>query len=175
MTLIDRKTGVLGRSVDAGAYGASGLGDLWFASDGTTTIKRVDPASGSVKATIEGTGEDNCGITGEFPDNVWLSCFGRDVRSRSATRIDPATNTVAAVATLPPSHGGSVAIIDGEPWFVGTFEDASGNALGGLLRMDPATGAVDRFVSIGPADPNRQSLPQGRSGSPTRPAIGSCV
>ena len=154
MTVVDRKTGVLGRSVDAGAYGTSGLGDLWFASDHSTTIERVDPASGSVKATIEGKGEDNCSITGEFPNNVWLSCFGRDVRSRSASRIDPATNTAAAVATVPPSHGGSVAIIDGEPWFVGLFDDASGNPLGGLLRMDPATGAVDRFVSIGPADPN---------------------
>ena len=122
MTLVDRKSGTLGRSVDAGAYGISGLGDLWFASDHSTTIKRVDPASGSVKATIEGKGEDNCSIAGEFPDNVWLSCFGRDVRSRSATRIDPATNTVAAVATVPPSHGGPVAIIDGEPWFVDVFD-----------------------------------------------------
>ena len=60
MTLVDRKTGVLGRSVDAGAYGTAGLGDLWFASDHSTTIERVDPASGSVKATIEGKGEDNC-------------------------------------------------------------------------------------------------------------------
>jgi len=154
MVLVDRKTGVLGRSVDVGAYGRAGLGDLWFASDHSTTIKRVDPASGSVKATIEGKGEDNCAISGEFPDNVWLSCFGRDVRSRSASRIDPATNTVAVVATVPPSHGGQVAIIDGEAWFVDVFDDASGNPFGGLLRLDPSTGAVDRFVSIGPADPN---------------------
>jgi streptogramin lyase len=154
MTLVDRRTGTLGRSVDAGAYGTAGLGDLWFTSDLTTTIKRVDAASGSVKATIEGEGEDNCMITGGFPDNVWLSCFGREVISRSATRIDPATNTVAAVAIVPPSHGGSVAIIDGEPWFVGVFHEADGNAFGGFLRMDPTTGAVDQFVSIGPADPN---------------------
>jgi len=154
MTLVDRKTGRLGRSMDAGTYGTAGLGDLWFPADRTTTIERVDPASGEIKATIEGQGEDNCDITGEFPDNVWLSCFGRDVRSRSATRIDPATNSVAAVATVPPSHGGSLAIIDGEPWFVGLFEDDAGNPTGGLLRMDPATGAIDRFVSIGPADPN---------------------
>jgi streptogramin lyase len=154
MTLVDRGTGTLGRSVDTGAYGTAGLGDLWFTSDLTPTIKRVDAASGSVKATIEGEGEDNCMIMGEFPDNVWMSCFGREVLSRSATRIDPATNTVATVATVPPSHGGSVAIIDGEPWFVGVFDDASGNPFGGLVRMDPATGAVDQFVSIGPADPN---------------------
>lgn len=83
-----------------------------------------------------------------------MSCFGRDVRTRSATRIDPATNTVAAVATVPPSHGGSVAIIDGNAWLLGAFEDASGKSFAGLVRMDPATGAVDRFVSIGPADPD---------------------
>ena len=161
MTLVDRKTGVLGRSVDAGAYGTSGLGDLWFTTDLTPTIERVDPASGSVKATIEGKGEDNCMITGEFPDNVWSSCFGIEVRSRSVTRIDPATDTVAAVATVPPSHGGSVAIIDGEPWFVGLFDDAHGNPLGGLLRLDPATGAVERFVSIGPADPDPSVVASG--------------
>jgi len=140
--------------VDAGAYGVAGLGDLWFASDHSTTIERVDPASGSVKATIEATGEDNCSIYGEFPENVWLSCFGPDVRSRSATRIDPATNTVAAVATLPAMQGGGVAIIDGETWFVGTFADASGEPFGGLLRLDPDTGAVERFVSLGFADPS---------------------
>jgi streptogramin lyase len=161
MVIVDRTTGELGRSVDAGAYGVAGLGDLWFASDHSTTIKRVDPASGSVKATIEGKGEDNCIITGVFPDNVWLSCFGRDIQSRSATRIDPATNTVAAVATVPPSHGGSVTIIDGEAWFVGSFEDASGNPFGGLLRIDPATGAIERFVSIGPADPHPPVLAAG--------------
>jgi len=161
MTLVDRKTGTLGRSVDAGAYGTAGLGDLWFTSDLTTTIERVDPASGSVEATIEGEGEDNCMIMGEFPDNVWMTCFGREVLSRSATRIDPATNTVATVATVPPSHGGSVAIIDGEPWFVGVFDDATGNPLGGLLRLDPASGAVDQFVSIGPADPNPSVVASG--------------
>ena len=110
---------------------------------------------------------------GPVSDNVWLSCFGRDVRTRSATRIDPATNTVAAVAAVPPSHGGSVAIIDGEPWFVGLFEDASGNPLGGLLRMDPATGAVDLFVSIGPADPDSLVVAAGAIWSLMRLAISS--
>jgi streptogramin lyase len=154
MTLVDRKTGTLGRSLDAGTYGTAGLGDLWFPSGRTTTIERVDPASGTVKATIEAAGEDNCDIMGEFPDNVWLSCFGRAIQSRSISRIDPATDTVATVATVPPSHGGSVAIIDGEAWFVGLFKDADGNESGGLVRMDPDTGAVEQFVSIGPADPN---------------------
>ena len=48
-----------------------------------------------------------------------------------------------------------------EPWFVGLFDDASGNPLGGLVRMDPATGAVDQFASIGPADPNPSVVASG--------------
>ena len=171
MTLVDRKTGVLGRSVDAGAYGTSGLGDLWFASDHSTTIERVDPASGSVKATIEGKGEDNCNITGEFPDNVWLSCFGRDVRSRSATRIDPATNTVAAVATVPPSHGGSVAIIDGEPGSSAcSMTPAETRSEGSFGWIPPPARSSGSSRSVLPI-PTRLSLPQGRSGSPMRPVI----
>ena len=47
-----------------------------------------------------------------------------------------------------------MAIIDGEAWFVGLFEDDDGNESGGLIRMNSDTGAVERFVSIGPADPN---------------------
>ena len=154
MTLVDRKTGTLGRSVDAGTYGTAGLGDLWFPSDRTTTIERVDPASGEIKATIEGKGEDNCDLMGEFPDNVWLSCFGRDVRSRSATRIDPATNTVATVTTIPPSHGGSVVIIDGEAWFVGSLRGRRWQPGRRAPPHGSQHGAVDRFISIGPVDPN---------------------
>jgi streptogramin lyase len=154
MVLVDRATGKLGRTVDVGAYGREGLGDLWFVPRGSTTIERVDPTSGSIKATIEAKGEENCGLAGEFPDKVWLSCFGRDVRPRTVSRIDPETNTVAAVASLPPSHGGGVVIIDGETWFLGNFEDAGGKPFGGLLHLDGATGAIERFVSIGPADPD---------------------
>ena len=155
MALVDRETGAIGRSVDAGAYGMAGLGDLWFNPDMGTTIERVDPASGSVIATIEGQGEGNCILSGAFPDSVWSSCFGRPVIERSATRIDPASNTVATVATLPPMHGGSVVVADGDAWFVGSLEDANGQPFGGLLRLDPDSGAIEKFVSIGPADPSQ--------------------
>ena len=64
-----------------------------------------------------------------------------------------------------------MAIIEGEPWFVGLFEDAGGNALGELLRIDPATGAVDLFVSIGPADPDSLVVAAGAIWSLMRLAI----
>jgi streptogramin lyase len=152
MLLIDRETGAIGRSVDAGAYGTSGLGDLWFFSAGS--VERIDPTSGSLEAEIDVGDPGNCGVSGMFPANVWVSCFERDVIPRVVTRLDPDRNIVAATATLPPCHGGSFAVLDGQPWFVGTFEDSSGNPFGGLLRLNAETGAIEQFVSVGPADPN---------------------
>lgn len=154
MVLVDRETGALGRSIDRGAYASAGLGDLWFTVGLGTKVERVDPASGAVKATIDAEGETNCTLSGAFPDNVWLSCFGRDVSERSASRIDTTTNAVAATALLPPSHGGAVVIVGGRPWFVGAFEDGAGQPFAGLLLLNPATGAIERFISAGHADPD---------------------
>lgn len=152
MLLVDRKSGAIGRSLPAGAYGVAGLGDLWFTTGGS--VKRIDPASGSVKASIEVQDEGNCEVSGTFPATAWVSCFGREVVERAATRLDPQGNLAATVATLPPCHGGSVAIVDGQTWFVGTFEDTARKPFGALLRLNPDTGAIEQFVSIGPADPN---------------------
>lgn len=152
MVEVDRKTGERGRLVTQGAYGVAGLGDLWFGGR-TSRIRRVDPATDSVVATIDAPGESNCGIGGAFPGNVWTACFGMNVQERSITRIDPITNTVAVVAKVPRSHGGGVAIIEGQPWFIGTFEDASG-PFAGLLRLNGDTGAIERFLSIRGADPD---------------------
>jgi len=33
-------------------------------------------------------------------------------------------------------------------WYVGVFEDADHNAFSGLIRIDQATGAMDRFYSL---------------------------
>lgn len=152
MLLVDRTTGAVGRSMQRGANGTPGLGDLWFTTSGS--VNRVDPVSGALKATIPVVHEGNCRVTGTFPDNAWDSCFGRDVIERAATRLDPQANVVAAVAHLPPSHGGSILLVDGRAWFLGAFEDAAGHPFGGLLRLNPDTGAIERFISIGPADPD---------------------
>lgn len=146
MVEFDRTTGDLGRSLPIGPRAVSGLGDLWtYSSRG---IKRVDPATGVVKATIPFDDEGNCAVTGSFPDEAWVTCFGRDVVPRAATRLDTAANTVATVAGLPACHGGSVSVIDGRAWFVGAFKDADRNPFGGLLLLNSDTGAVEKFLSF---------------------------
>lgn len=152
MVLIDRKTGERGPSVTQGAYGAAGLGDLWF-SGKTPSIRRVDPATNTVVATIDAPGESNCGVGGAFPDDVWTACFGMDLRDRWIARIDPTTNTVATAVRVPQTHGGGIAVIEGQPWFIGTFEDAAG-PFAGLLRLNRDSGTIERFLSIRGADPD---------------------
>ena len=161
---IDRVTGTIDRTLRVGAYGRAGLGDLWITHPSSKdaanhigspdSVERIDPDTGATKASFKVQKEGNCTISGQFPDTVWVTCFGREVMQRAATRLDPTTNTVTAVATLPPSHGGWVVAFDGKVWFGGTFEDADGHPFGALLRLDQATGAIRQFVSIGPADPD---------------------
>ncbi len=156
MFRVDRKTGAVGASVSQGAYGTAGMGDLWFASDGSPTILRVNPSTGVTKATIAAPGESNCVIDGPFPDSAWIGCWGQEVEPRLVSRIDPATNSVAAVVRLLPSHGAGVAILSGATWVVAAFEQADGAPFAGLLRVDPATGAIEHFLSlqgVGPDGP----------------------
>jgi len=152
MVLIDRKTGERGPSVTRGAYGGAGLGDLWFGGR-TSSIRRVDPATDTVVATIDVPGARNCGVGGLFPVNVWASCFVGDARGRLVARIDPLTNTVTTVAKIPGSDLGGIGMIDGQPWYIGSFRDSSG-AFAGLLRLNRDTGAIERFLSIRKADPD---------------------
>ena len=150
MFRVDRKTGAIGASLSQGAYGTAGMGDLWFASDGSPTILRVDPSTGVTKATIASPGESNCSIGGAFPDSAWASCFGREITTRAAARIDPKSNSPAAVAFLPPSHGvAGVYVLDGATWVVASFTTIDdGTPLTGLLRVDPDTGAIERSLSL---------------------------
>ena len=155
MSAVDRQTGEVGSAtISEGAFGVAGVGDLWFTPGLQPKVVRVDPATGSVKASFPVTGESNCQIVGTFPDNAWTACFGADLIQRSATRVDPSTNQAAVVATFPPTHGGAVIAINGQPWFVGSFEDSAGKPFAGLLRIDPATGAIDRFFSVADVDPD---------------------
>ena len=152
MVEFDRTTGQVGRSLPIGPRAVSGLGDLWtYSSRG---IKRVDPATGVVKATIPFDDEGNCGVTGEFPDEAWITCFGRDLVPRAASRLDTSANAVVTVAGVPACHGGSVSIINGTPWFLGAFQDAERNPYGGLLRLNAETGAIEKFLTFdGDPDP----------------------
>jgi len=156
MFKVDRSTGEIDPTsqLDGSAYAASGMGDFWSVNG--VRVTRTDPTTKEVKATIDLTGKANCasGIGGEFPDAVWTGCFERDVREHSLARIDPMTNTVAAVVKVPPSHGGGFTTIGDHTWYLGTFEDANHNWFAGFVRIDLQTGVMDRFYSIPGVDPD---------------------
>ena len=177
MFRVDRKTGAVGASVSQGAYGTAGMGDLWFASDGSPTILRVDPSTGVTKATIAAPGESNCGIGGPFPDSAWTGCFGREVEPRSAARIDPASNSLAAVVSLPPSHGvASVVVLDGATWVVASLRAIDdGTPLTGLLRVDRTPARSSARSRCRASTRTGPSWPAAPSGSPTRRATVSCA
>ena len=52
--------------------------------------------------------------------------------------------------SLPPSHGvAGVFVLDGATWVVASFTTIDdGTPLTGLLRVDPGTGAIERFLSL---------------------------
>jgi len=134
--------------VDGSAYATFGMGDFWFMSG--TQVRRVDPQTKELVATIYVADKANCArdVAGPFPDAFWTGCFEREAREQSIARIDPTTNTVAQVLTLPASVGGRFVEIGEDMWYVGVFEDADHNAFSGLIRIDQATGAMDRFYSL---------------------------
>ena len=152
---VDRSTGVIDpdSEVPDAAYAGPGEGDFWYVPRGSNNIVRVDPDTKEVKATIDFPGLSNCSVGGTFPDSVWTGCFEREASEQTVARIDPATNSVAQLVKLPRTHGGSVTTIGDQTWFFGAF-DGSDGPFGGLVGIDVAKSATDRYLSIAGVDPD---------------------
>ena len=104
-----------------------------------------DPDTNTVEATIPiPTDASACSGFAFSDDAVWMpSCFD----AVTIARIDPVTNTV--VATIPLNgFGDNPIIIDGKPWL---GVEGIGGAPGRIVRIDPATNAIDRELSLGDA------------------------
>ena len=82
----------------------SGFDSLWV-GDETGRLLRIDPADGSVEATIELDGIP-CGPIGPAGTSLWLATCGASgtIEFAETTRVDPATNTV--VNTYDDGAGG---------------------------------------------------------------------
>jgi streptogramin lyase len=154
MVQVDRVTGALGDHVP-GSAGAMGSPDsIWYVRPGVRpSLTRVDPVSGEVVATIELPEAPPCKgvqLGGQIPEALYAGCaFGDDATSRPFSRIDPSTNSVATTTVLPATHGASAVALDGQVWLAGDFRAADGAFFGGLVRVDPVTGAAERWVSLG--------------------------
>jgi streptogramin lyase len=149
LTRIDPKTNTLVATLSVGqgctpssfAYSyncgnvAIGQGAVWVSIEAAATIKRVDPATNQVVATIA-LDPKALPLVSVTPGAVWAANESTD----TVSQIDPQTNRV--VATLPNQPGASdVAFGAGSLW-VCDFNTTQ------LVRLDPTTLQVQAQIEI---------------------------
>ncbi|MFN7998143.1 MAG: hypothetical protein U0Q18_31265 [Bryobacteraceae bacterium] len=117
---------------------AAGFGSIWSPSCADRALKRIDPATGKVTASIPVGPADSEGGIAAGAGSVWMLTDTKGVLSR----IDPQANRVAAQVPVPD---GSFActFADGAVWVSSTK-----NSL--LARVDPASNRVTAKVKVGP-------------------------
>jgi YVTN family beta-propeller protein len=112
-----------------------GDGSLWSVDDRAGTVVRIDPARRKVVARIPvGDGPADLVFRGE---RAWVINH-RDLR---LVLIDTATNRARKLARVPGDAPERIAWASGSLWVTGRGTD--------LLRLDPATGAVEATIEIG--------------------------
>ncbi|MGI9052632.1 MAG: Vgb family protein [Ilumatobacteraceae bacterium] len=138
---VDPATGGTTVVPDSGPSFEIGFGhdSVWTSSFEEGLIRRIDPATASVVATIEiPGGPGNYAFT---DDGVWVTLH----RSGSVSRIDPATNQVVATVHDVGQEGSggpqSIAVVGAEIW-VGVSN------ISGVVRIDPATAAIIDTIAI---------------------------
>jgi streptogramin lyase len=128
-------------------------GSVWVSAHRGTVVDRIDPAKGTIVATVEidPTHEhDRSGPLNPGAGGPWAFSFAVDSGLGSFVHIDAATN-----ATRPDPLAAKLSILGGGPFAVttdglwATTTDAAGIA---LVKFDQATGAeIRRTVIASPA------------------------
>lgn len=143
IVLIDPATNSVDRSIAAGAYPGYGDGSFWFGRDESRSaasgIRRVDPSTGEVLATIDPGTADSCYVGGSFPDVVWSFCF-----ARQAGRVDVEAGRVSSVLPLG-GPGSFIGVADGHSWFL---VEPSGDLPRRILAVDNGTNVVARAFAL---------------------------
>ena len=147
---IDQASNKVGTAIVVGPTGASGpnwlgsgLGSLWVGVPNNSTIVRFAPVTGRIEATIDAPqGTTPCGGFAVGATAVWIpSCSS----TTTMARIDPTSNT-AGVKIEMGGYAFNPTLIGGVPW----LSLDRGTADSGLLvRLDPATNAIDRVLLPG--------------------------
>jgi streptogramin lyase len=113
----------------------AGAGSLWTVDDASGEVLRIDPARRAVIARIAvGDGPSDLVFAGE---RAWVI----NHRDRGLVRIDTSSNAPSRLATIPGDAPERIAHAAGSLWITGRGTD--------LLRVDPATGEVQRTIEIG--------------------------
>ena len=136
---IDRRRGRVTARITTGAarpYNLwSGAGSLWTVDDASGEVVRVDPVRRRVIARIR---------VGDGPsDLVFAGTTGWVInhRDRDLVELDTSSNRARKLATIPGDAPERIARAAGSLWITGRGTD--------LLRVDPATGAVQTTIEIG--------------------------
>ena len=136
---LDLKTGHVTARIPTGASAPYNLwigdGSLWSVDDRAGTVVRIDPARRKIVARIPvGDGPADLVFRGK---RAWVI----NHRDLGLVLIDTATNRARKLATVPGDAPERIALASGSLWVTGRGTD--------LLRLDPATGAVEATIEIG--------------------------
>jgi streptogramin lyase len=117
------------------SYIWTAAGSVWAHDDDARRLIRYDPSSRRVVAQLP-TGDGASALV-EQGGLIWI------VNHRDGTleRIDPATNSITPLSKLPGDAPERMVFAAGSLWVTGRGTD--------LLRVDPATGAVQATIELG--------------------------
>ena len=117
------------------SYIWAAAGSVWVADDGPQTLLRLDPGTGNVLARAS-TGNGTSALV-TAGGTAWIL----NHRDGTLQRIDLATNAITPLSRLPGDAPERMVMLDGSLWVTGRGTD--------LLRVDPATGAVQATIDVG--------------------------
>jgi virginiamycin B lyase len=110
---------------------------VWVAGSKPNSVRRIDPATNKVVATIRLLGEACAGLASGF-GSIWVPLCGK---KPSLVRIDRQTNKIISLPVGPASPEAGIAASEDSIWIV---SDAKGT----LNRIDPASNTVRQKISI---------------------------
>ncbi|MEO5941331.1 MAG: hypothetical protein ABIZ72_10010 [Candidatus Limnocylindrales bacterium] len=117
-----------------------GFGSIWVGIPNASIVARINERTNVTESTITVSSPASpCGGMAATTTAIWItSCDG----SNFLTQIDPVTNKVVGTIDLA-NRGYGITVIGDRPWTAPND--------GQIVRIDPASHAVDRVVSPGPA------------------------
>lgn len=138
---LDVKTNKIAATITVGKKPCSGLaagfGSIWVPSCGDKTLGRIDIATNMLTATLPIPPAESEGGIAVSEDAVWLVTDA----AGKLSRIDPRTDTVAALIDVPAGSA-SVVYGDGAVWVTTPKADM-------LTRVDAKTNKVTDSIPVG--------------------------
>jgi sugar lactone lactonase YvrE len=134
---VDLRTGRSSTAVTGGGFSYiwAAAGSVWAADDEASALLRYDPAARRTVASIP-SGNGTSALV-EEAGRIWIL----NHRDGTLQQVNPATNTATTLARLPGDAPERMVYAEGSLWVTGRGTD--------LLRVDPATGAVQATIEIG--------------------------